>query len=557
MVDAELAAAAAVFVDTPAEIGFQDDSMDDVAVITTVALCCIPKTEALRMSRQTKPFDALVDFVLDSTRLADPYNLPGATPVPTQNLTSAMEGSSPAAPHFLFVTTPMQGHINPARRLAARVLSSVPTARVTFSTAVAGHRLMFPSLPTPDEETVDDAGVLYVPYSDGFDEGFNPEVHGRATYKERSRTVGRETLSAVIAGLAARGRPVTRMVYAFLVPWAAHVARAHGVPAALYWIQPAAVFAVYYRYFHGHDALLAASFASDNDSNAGVVELPGLPPLRSSDLPSVVAITSPDHPHYLMLDMMRELFSALDEYRPTAVLVNTFDALEPDELRAVKEFELVAVGPVVPDEASPGSTDLFRRDHATAYMEWLDTKPARSVVYVSFGTVFPMSRRQEEETRRGLEASGRPYLWVGRKGTGEAGEGGGEHVNGVVVEWCDQVKVLSHPAVGCFVTHCGWNSTLESVTRGVPMVAVPQWTDQPTVAWLLEARMGVAVRARVDGEGVVGGGELQRCLDTVMGDGEAASLIRAKADLWMERANVAIAAGGTSERNLRAFASEL
>ncbi|KAK1611162.1 hypothetical protein QYE76_034835 [Lolium multiflorum] len=444
----------------------------------------------------------------------------------------------------------MQGHINPARRLAARVLSSTPTARVTFSTAVAGHRLMFPSLPAPDAEAVDDAGVLYAPYSDGFDDGFDPAVHGTANYKARSRDVGRDTLSAVVAGLSARGRPVTCMVYAFLVPWAASVASAHGVPAALYWIQPAAVFAVYYRYFHGHDKIIASSFATD--TAAPVVELPGLPPLKSSDLPSVVSITSPDHPHYLMLDMMRDLFAALDEDKPDKVLVNTFDALEPDELHAIPQFELVAVGPVVPDEASTGSTDLFRRDDATAYMEWLDTKPARSVVYVSFGTVFPMGKRQEEETRRGLEATGRPYLWVGRKGTG-----GEQHVNGVVVEWCDQVKVLSHPAVGCFITHCGWNSTLESVTRGVPMVAVPQWTDQPTVAWLAEARMGVAVRAKADGEGVVDQGELRRCVDTVMGDGEAASGIRAQADSWMERANEAIAGGGTSETNLRAFASEL
>uniref|UniRef100_A0ACD5WVQ4 Uncharacterized protein n=1 Tax=Avena sativa TaxID=4498 RepID=A0ACD5WVQ4_AVESA len=481
---------------------------------------------------------------------------PAPLPSLPKNLTSAMERSSSAAPHFLFVTTPMQGHVNPTRRLAARVLASMPNARVTFSTAVSGHRLMFPFLPTPDAETVDDAGVLYAPYSDGFDEGFNPEVHGRDTYKERTTAAGRDTLSAVVAGLAARGRPVTRMVYAFLVPWAAHVARAHGVPAALYWIQPAAVFAVYHRYFHGHEALIASSFAEG--ASAAAIELPGLPPLRPSDLPSVVSITSPDHPHYLLLDMMRDLFAALDEHRPK-VLVNTFEDLEPDELRAVAQLELVAVGPVVPDdEASPSTADLFRRNDATtAYMEWLDTKPARSVVYVSFGTVFPMSKRQEEEMRRGLEATGRPYLWVGRhKGAGEGG-GGEQDVNGVVVEWCDQVKVLSHPAVGCFVTHCGWNSTLESVTRGVPMVAVPQWTDQPTVAWLAEERMGVAVRARVDGEGVVERGELQRCVDTVMGDGEAASGIRAQADCWMARANEAIAVGGTSERNLRAFASEL
>ncbi|KAF8687653.1 hypothetical protein HU200_042570 [Digitaria exilis] len=86
--------------------------------------------------------------------------------------------------------------------------------------------------------------------------------------------------------------------------------------------------------------------------------------------------------------------------------------------------------------------------------------------------------------------------------------------------------------------------------------AVPQWTDQPTVAWLVEERMGAGVRARVDGEGVVERGELRRCVEAVMGDGEvAATAVRAQSDRWRELAREAVAPGGTSERNLWAFAS--
>ncbi|OEL18777.1 Crocetin glucosyltransferase, chloroplastic [Dichanthelium oligosanthes] len=469
----------------------------------------------------------------------------------------------PPQQHFLFVTNPMQGHLAPARRLAARVMALNPDARVTFSTAVSGHRRMFPSLASPDGETVDAAGVLHVPHSDGFDDGFNPAVHGAGTYRARATAAGRDTLSAVVSRLASRGRPVTCLVYTFLVPWVPDVARDHGVPAALFWIQPAAVFAVYYRYFHGHDAALAV--CANGADPAATVCLPGLPPLRPDALPSAVGITSPEHRHYLLLDLVRDLFMSLDEHRPR-VLVNTFDALEPDALRAVPEFELAAVGPVVPDDdASPSSADLLHRpDAKVAYMEWLDAKPARSVVYVSFGSIFSIRDQQEEEMRRGLEATGRPYLWVARKAAADgrasqdsssSSAGDGDAARGLVVEWCDQVRVLSHPAVGCFVTHCGWNSTLESVTRGVPMVAVPQWTDQPTVAWLVEARMGAGARARVDGEGVVDRAELRRCVETAMGDGEAAAAIRAQSDRWRELASEAVAPGGTSERNLRAFAS--
>ncbi|GJN38729.1 hypothetical protein PR202_gb27798 [Eleusine coracana subsp. coracana] len=465
--------------------------------------------------------------------------------------------------HLLFVTNPMQGHINPARRLAARVMTSNPNARVTFCTAISGHRRLFPSLSSPDAETVDGAGVLYMPYSDGFDEGYNPVVHGLGTYKARARETGRETLSAVVSRLAARGVPVTRVVYTFLVGWVPEVARLHGVPAALYWIQPAAVFAVYYHYFHGHDAALAALFADGSGSDASV-QLPGLPPVKRDALPSVVSITSPDHRHYMIIAMMRELFASLDEHRPT-VLVNTFDALEPDVLRAVPQFELSAVGPVVPadDDDPTSSSDLFlrRHDDAKAYMEWLDAKPDRSVVYVSFGSILSMSARQAEEMRRGLKATGWPYLWVARErdnnikdsdSSGTTTTAGEQLGSSMVVEWCDQLRVLSHRAVGCFVTHCGWNSTLESLTRGVPMVAVPQWTDQPTVAWLVEERMGAGVRARVDAEGVVDRGELRRCVELVMGDdGE----VRAQAALWKERASEAVAPGGTSDKNIRAFAS--
>ncbi|CAL5042115.1 unnamed protein product [Urochloa decumbens] len=385
--------------------------------------------------------------------------------------------------HFLFVTDPMQSHINPARRLASRVAALLPSARVTFSTAVSGHRHMFPHLTSPDGEVVQGL-VSYIPYSDGFDAGFkfDPNAHGVAdAYGERARVAGPETLAAVFARLAGRGRPVTRVVYTALVGgWAPAVARAHGAPAALYWVKPATVFAVYYHYFHGHgdEVLLTAA--------AAAVRLPGLPSLAAADLPS---------------------------------------------------FALCV--------------EVFQPNDARAYLDWLDTKPARSVVFVSLGSVVSVSKRQDEELRRGLEATGRPYLLVARK-SGGVGDG-----RGMVVEWCSETKVLCHGAVGCFVTHCRWDAALESIAGGVPMVAVPRWGDQPTVAALVEATAGVGVRARVDDSagGVFGRDELRRCVEMVMGSTDGAAAVRARAERWGQRANEAAARGGTSERGLRAFAS--
>ncbi|KQJ93930.1 hypothetical protein BRADI_3g07570v3 [Brachypodium distachyon] len=158
-----------------------------------------------------------------------------------------------APEHFLVVAFPGQSHINPARALAERLARANPGARVTLSAAVSSHRLMFPTLSSPDEEVIipdGDGGVSYAPYSDGYDHGFDLFAatgdQGWARVEAFAR-VGRATLSSGLDRLAARGRPVTRIVYCVLMWWAAEVARDRGLPRALYWIQPATVLAVYYH----------------------------------------------------------------------------------------------------------------------------------------------------------------------------------------------------------------------------------------------------------------------------------------------------------------------
>ncbi|XP_066375829.1 anthocyanidin 3-O-glucoside 5-O-glucosyltransferase 1-like [Miscanthus floridulus] len=154
--------------------------------------------------------------------------------------------------------------------------------------------------------------------------------------------------------------------------------------------------------------------------------------------------------------------------------------------------------------------------------------------------------------------SGRPYLLVVRKDNRamlaeEADtelELGERAKNGMVVEWCDQAHVLSHPAVGCFVTHCGWNSVLESVASGVPMVGVPKVSEQSTNARLVEREWRVGVRAQVDGGGVLRAAELRRCVEDVMGD---ETEVRRMAAEWNRVVAEAMGKGGSSYCNLMAF----
>lgn len=202
------------------------------------------------------------------------------------------------------------------------------------------------------------------------------------------------------------------------------------------------------------------------------------------------------------------------------------------------------------------------------YKEWLDSQAEGSVIYVSFGTIAVISKRQTEEVARGLLAAGRPFLWVIRqKGNGAEGKEKVEEEEeeeeelscreelekqGMIVPWCSQLEVLSHPSLGCFVTHCGWNSTLETVVCGVPVVAFPQWTDQGTNAKLLEDVWGTGVRVRANNEeGIVESHEIKRCLEIVLS--ERREEMKGNAKRWKELAREAAKEGGPSDVNLKAF----
>jgi len=118
-------------------------------------------------------------------------------------------------------------------------------------------------------------------------------------------------------------------------------------------------------------------------------------------------------------------------------------------------------------------------------MKWLDTQLPGSVIYVSFGSVVVKSQLQMEQLALGLEGTGRPFLWVLRSDIAEGQavvfpEGYEERTKdrALFVIWSPQLKVLAHRSVGLFLTHSGWNSTLESISMGVPMVGFPHFADQ-------------------------------------------------------------------------------
>jgi pathogen-inducible salicylic acid glucosyltransferase len=234
------------------------------------------------------------------------------------------------------------------------------------------------------------------------------------------------------------------------------------------------------------------------------------------------------------------------------------------------EWRAKTIGPTVPayylgDDRLPHDTEyglhLFELTAAPC-LAWLDARAPRSVVYVSFGSLSDLDPAEMREVAHGLIDAGRPFLWVVRASeshklpAGYAADQAGARGLGLVVSWCPQLEVLAHRAVGCFLTHCGWNSTAEALVTGVPMVAVPQWTDQPMNAEYVEAvwRVGVRVRPAAE-DGFVRRGEVVGGIREVM-DGERSSEYRSNAAAWMEKARAASRDGGSSDRNIAEFVAK-
>ncbi|KAM5569676.1 phloretin 4'-O-glucosyltransferase-like [Rosa sericea] len=462
---------------------------------------------------------------------------------------------------FLLVTFPAQGHINPSMQFAKRLISTTG-ADVTFVTAISAHRRIGNGSSNP-------RGLTFAPFSDGYDDGFKPG-DDIDLYMSELRSRGSRALADIVVSSANEGRPYTCIVYTILLPWVAVVASELHLPAALVWIQPATVFDIYYYYLNGYKDLIRNSATANNSDPSHAVELPGLPlALKSRDLPSFMVDSNP---YNFALPLFEEQFDLLRKESKPTILVNTFDALEPEALKAIDEFNLIGIGPLMPSAFLDGKDpsdksfggDLFENSKNSAYLEWLNSKPKESVIYVSFGSISVLSKIQMEEIAKGLLKSGRPFLWVIRENQ-KNGEGKEEKEEdklscreeleelGMIVPWCSQVEVLSNPSLGCFVTHCGWNSSLESLVSGVPVVAFPQWTDQGTNAKLIEDTWKTGVRVAPNEEGVVVGEELKRCLDLVMESEE----MRRNAKNWKDLAREAVSEGGSSDKNLKVFLDQI
>ncbi|KAF5467375.1 hypothetical protein F2P56_017203 [Juglans regia] len=204
------------------------------------------------------------------------------------------------------------------------------------------------------------------------------------------------------------------------------------------------------------------------------------PPLKFKDIPAINT-RNPE-------DFYRVLSGMLKETKVSSGLIwNSLEDLEQSELISFGQDFPIPVFPIGPLHKyfPASSSSLVTQDQSC--LSWLNTQAPRSVLYASFGSLAAFDGSQFAEIAWGLANSKQPFLWVVRPGLVRGSEwlealpsGFLEAINGRghIVKWAPQQEVLSHPATGGFCSHNGWNSTLESICEGVPMICLPNFGDQ-------------------------------------------------------------------------------
>lgn len=271
--------------------------------------------------------------------------------------------------------------------------------------------------------------------------------------------------------------------------------------------------------------------------------IPGLHPLRSSDLNMV----------YTVKPLKKILQSFPWVKKAQCLLFTSFYELESstiDSIKAEVPCPVYPIGPCVPYlELNDGTNP--DQDY---YLTWLDKQPKKSVLYISLGSFLSVPQTQLEELASGLVVSQVKFLWVARDNSTRVQEIVGK--SGLIVPWCEQLKVLCHPSIGGFLTHCGWNSTLEAVYAGVPMLTFPIFWDQDVDSRLIveKWKVGVSLKGKMGKDGIVGKVEIAKVVKAFMDlDGDESKQLRKEAQKLKEAAHDESQVGGTSYNSLSSF----
>ncbi|KAK2985819.1 hypothetical protein RJ640_019315 [Escallonia rubra] len=239
------------------------------------------------------------------------------------------------------------------------------------------------------------------------------------------------------------------------------------------------------------------------------------------------------------------------------LIFTSFYELEPhiiNILIAELHIPIYTIGPAIPYFSLKDQSSMSIPRYDEECLKWLDLQPQATLLYVTRGPLLSTSTEQMHKLSKGLSASGFRYLWVARDEAMSLQESCG--TNGLAVPWCDQLGVLCHSSVGGFLTHCGWNSTMESIYAGIPMLTFPLAADQHhNSALIVEGwKIGLEMKSIVGTDNVVGREEISNNVKRLMDqNGEECKQLSSRAKEFQETCQRAIEKGGSTDCNSNAF----
>ncbi|KAJ0083350.1 hypothetical protein Patl1_31215 [Pistacia atlantica] len=364
---------------------------------------------------------------------------------------------------LVLVPCPFQGHINPMLQLGTILHSrgfSITVAHAQFNSPQTSNHPDFVFLPLPDGTSSKPVMPLdFLAFMS------NLNLNCRAPFQD--------FLSQMIEKQDQHDQ-LPCIIYDGFMSFAQAVACHLKLPNIILQTGSVASVLTYFAY----PRLQEEGYSTPQDSSSTEL-VPGLHPLRFKDLPAT---------NFDNLDGIWQVIAILSNIgASSAIIWNTMDCLEQSLLAQYQQqFQVpnFSIGPMH-KIASASSSSLLEED--SSCISWLNKQRHNSVIYISFGSIASVDAKELTEMAWGLANSEQPFLWVlrpdpdnGAEPTDRLPDDFKETVGerGCIVRWAPQQEVLAHSAVGGFWSHCGWNSTLESISEGVPMICRPAFGDQ-------------------------------------------------------------------------------
>ncbi|KAI6692100.1 hypothetical protein NL676_019810 [Syzygium grande] len=479
-------------------------------------------------------------------------------------------GSSPpestksnALAHAVCVPFPAQGHVNPMMQLAK--LLHARGVFVTFVNTEFNHRRLLRSKGPDSLQGLENFRFETIP--DGLPPSDRDAMQDVPTLCDSTRKNCLGPFKKLLARIKSDEvvPPVSCVISDGITGFASEAARELGVPEVQFWTASACGFMCYLQYRElvkrGIVPFKDEDFLNNGTLDDRVDWIPGVRNIRLRDMPSFMRTRD-------LNDIMFDFLGGEAQHclKSSAILFNTFNELEREVLEKIADMspQIYCTGPLsfliqdIPSSSVKSfRSSLWKEDYSC--LEWLDQREAESVVYVNYGSITVMTEEHLSEFAWGLANSKHPFFWVIRPDVvmGDSAILPPEFLEevkdrGFLTSWCPQDQVLSHGSVGAFLTHCGWNSTLEGICGGVPLICWPFFAEQQTNCRYACTEWGIGMEVNQD----VRREEIEALVREVM-EGVGGKKMKENAKKWKERAVAAAGRGGPSYNDFNRFIKEV